>query len=168
MQTPCSSSFFSVSLNEAKNRMLSCNGGRQRVEEPPTLWYQMLGTRPSMRKQEQHSVWWRTCVWEKANEIRIEREREAQRIWLYSNSNNNNNNLYKGYKVTLYSDSLRATALYDIYINGPNLGCPRGQCEYVHYTLVFDTFLTHPCIIEWENGSTEQSKRGWQCANTLD
>ena len=45
----------------------------------------------------------------------------------------------KGYKVALYSDSLRATALYAIYINDPNLGCPRGQCEYVHYTLVFDS-----------------------------
>ena len=32
----------------------------------------------------------------------------------------------KGYKVTLYSDSLRATALYAIYINGPNLGYQRG------------------------------------------
>ena len=52
----------------------------------------------------------------------------------------NNNQPSKGYKVTLYSDSLRATALYAIYINGPNLGCPRGQCEYVHYTLVFDSF----------------------------
>ena len=28
----------------------------------------------------------------------------------------------KGYKVTLYSDSLRPTALYANYINGPNLG----------------------------------------------
>ena len=46
--------------------------------------------------------------------------------------------LTKGYKVTLYSDLLRATSLYAIYINGPNLGCPRGQCEYIHYTLVFD------------------------------
>ena len=32
----------------------------------------------------------------------------------------------KGYKVTLYSDSLRATALYAIYTNGPNLGYQRG------------------------------------------
>ena len=43
-----------------KNRMLfflqGNDGGRQQVEEPPTLWYQMLGTRLSMRKQEQHSV----------------------------------------------------------------------------------------------------------------
>ena len=45
----------------------------------------------------------------------------------------------KGYKVTLYSDSLRATALYAIYTNGPNLGTQRGYCEYDHYTLVFDT-----------------------------
>ena len=45
----------------------------------------------------------------------------------------------KGYKVTLYSDSLRAIVLYAIYINGPHLGGSRGQCEYIHYTLVFDT-----------------------------
>ena len=45
----------------------------------------------------------------------------------------------KGYKVTLYSDSLRATALYPIYINGPNLGTQIGWCEYDHYTLVFDS-----------------------------
>ena len=45
----------------------------------------------------------------------------------------------KGYKVTLYSYSLRAIALYAIYRNSPNLGCPKGQCEYGHYTLVFDT-----------------------------
>ena len=32
----------------------------------------------------------------------------------------------KGYKVTLYSDSLRATAFYAIYTNGPNLGYERG------------------------------------------
>ena len=31
--------------------------GWQRVEEPPTLWYQMFWTRPSMRKHEQH-LWW--------------------------------------------------------------------------------------------------------------
>ena len=45
----------------------------------------------------------------------------------------------KGYKVTLYSDSLRATTLYPIYTNGPNLGYQRGKCEYDHYTLVFDS-----------------------------
>ena len=32
----------------------------------------------------------------------------------------------KGYKVTLYSDSLRATAVYANYTNVPNLGYPRG------------------------------------------
>ena len=60
---------------------------------------------------------------------------------LYSNSNDYKKatTFTKGYKVTLYSGSLRATILYAIYINGPNLGCPRGQCEYVHYTLVFDS-----------------------------
>ena len=45
----------------------------------------------------------------------------------------------KGFKVTLYSDYLRATALYAIYRNSPNLGCPKGQCEYDHYALQFDT-----------------------------
>mgnify|MGYP000745292264 CR=1 FL=1 len=47
--------------------------------------------------------------------------------------------LTKGYKVTLSSDLLRATSLYIIYRNRPNLGCPKGPCEYGHYTLVFDT-----------------------------
>ena len=37
-----------------------------------------------------------------------------------NHNNNDNNHLYKGYKVTLYSDSLRATALYAIYINSLN------------------------------------------------
>ena len=58
-----------------------------------------------------------------------EREREAQRISLLAKCNIYNNEqptFTKGYKVTLYSDSLRATALYAIYINGPNLGYPRG------------------------------------------
>ena len=48
-------------------------------------------------------------------------------------------NLTKGYKVTLYSDYPRETILYAIYRNSPNLGCPKGLCEYGHYTLVFDT-----------------------------
>ena len=48
-------------------------------------------------------------------------------------------NLTKGYKVTLYSDYPRATALNAIYRNSPNMGCPKEQCEYGHYTLIFDT-----------------------------
>ena len=54
-----SSSLFSVSSNANKNRMLcsKCwNGGRQREGEHPTLWYQLLGTRPSMRKITQPSM----------------------------------------------------------------------------------------------------------------
>ena len=53
----------------------------------------------------------------------------------------------KGYKVTLYSDYLRATTLYAIYINRPNLDCPKGHCEYGHYTLVFDKYLDHFMVI---------------------
>ena len=76
------------------------------------------------------------------SKIRIERERGTKSISLFKKCNSYKiitTTFSKGYKVTLYSDSLRETALYAIYINGPNLGCPRGQCEYVHYTLVFDT-----------------------------
>ena len=72
-----------------------------------------------------------------------EREREAQRgisINKYATvTTTTTTTITKGYKVNLYSDSLRATALYAIYTNGPNLGTQGGQCEYVHYTLVFDT-----------------------------
>ena len=55
-----------------------------------------------------------------------EREREAQRVYLYYQECNSYNVRTKGYKVTLYSDSLRATTLYAIYRNGPHLGYPRG------------------------------------------
>ena len=60
---------------------------------------------------------------ERVNKIRKERERHKE--YLYSRNatvtnNNNNNHLYKGYKVTLYSDSLRASTLYAIYINSLN------------------------------------------------
>ena len=80
------------------------------------------------------------------NRVHRDGEREAQKKFCIIMSrttitNYNNQNLTKGYKVTLYSDYLRVTALYTINRNSPNLGCPKGQCEYDHYTLVFDT---HP------------------------
>ena len=59
------------------------------------------------------------------------RERERERHKEYNSINKNatvtNNEqptFKKGYKVTLYIDSL--TALYAIYTNGPNLGYQRG------------------------------------------
>ena len=66
----------------------------------------------------------RTCVWEIGNKIRTKRERESHKEYnsISNNYKNNNNNHYKGYKITLYSDSLRAIALYAIYTNGLNLG----------------------------------------------
>ena len=78
---------------------------------------------------------------------RRERERGTKSLRIFRISTNviiatistTTTTLTKGYKVTLYSDCLRATALYTIYRNSPNLGCPKGQCEYGHYTLVFDT-----------------------------
>ena len=71
-----------------------------------------------------------------------EREREisTKDVMYYVNNNNYNvqPTLTKGYLVTLYSDLLRATVLYTIYRNSPNLGGTKGQYEYGHYTLVFD------------------------------
>ena len=52
-----------------------------------------------------------------------ERERCTKNIFIHKMQqlqNDNDNNVYKGYKVTLYSDSLRATTLYAIYINSLN------------------------------------------------
>ena len=67
------------------------------------------------------------------SKIRTERERERERhkeVYLYYQECNSYNNeqptFTKGYKVTLYSDSLRATTLYPIYTNGPNLGYQGG------------------------------------------
>ena len=55
-----------------------------------------------------------------------EREREANKgISLLTTVTNDNQPFTKCYKVTLYSDLLRATALYVIYTNGPNLGYQR-------------------------------------------
>ena len=73
-----------------------------------------------------------------------EREREIEigtKETLYFNSNSYKwqPTLTEIYKVALYSDYLRATALYAIYRNSPNMGCPKEQCEYGHYTLIFDT-----------------------------
>ena len=60
----------------------------------------------------------------KERNTHTERETHTKRYISISNIQQlqNDNNFYKGYKVTLYSDSLRATALYVIYTNGPNLG----------------------------------------------
>ena len=110
----CKLLFFFFLLCSSKKTKTECcvvyDDDRQRVEEPPTLWYQMLGTRPSMRKCKQHSWWRRTCVWERARYAQRERERERERDrhkeTLYSNSNSYKwqPTLTKGYKVTLYSD----------------------------------------------------------------
>ena len=145
MQASCLSSLFSVL--QGKQKIECCvvyDDDRQRVEEPLTLWYQMLGTRSSVRKYKQHLLWRRTCVWKWARyrETERERERERHKKALYFSiaivTIITTTNLTKGYKVTLYSDYLRATAVYAIYRNSANMGCPKGQCEYSHYTLIFD------------------------------
>ena len=60
-------------------------------------------------------------------EREIERHKEVSLIIKNATVTNINQPTFtKGYKVTLYSDSLRATALCAIYINGLNLGYPRG------------------------------------------
>ena len=101
----------------------------------------MLGTRSSVRKYKQHMWWRRTCVWEWARYTQRGRERERRNngVIFSISTITITTTLTKGYKVTLYSDCLRATALYTIYRNSLNLGYPKGQCEYGHYTLIFDS-----------------------------
>ena len=60
-----------------------------------------------------------------------ERERGTKNVYIHIQGNSykmttTTTTFTKGYKVTLYSDSLRETALYAIYTNGPNLGYQRG------------------------------------------
>ena len=60
-----------------------------------------------------------------------ERERHKRRYVLCLKNNNNQiqqPTLTKGYKVTLDSDYFRATSLYTIYKNSPQMGCTKGQC----------------------------------------
>ena len=102
-----------------ESRFVAVNGGRQCGRGHTTICFEG-----------------KNLVWEIWNKIRRERERERGTKMYISISNRYNNEqptFTKGYKVTLYSDSLRATALYAHYRNGPNLGYQRGQCEYVHY-----------------------------------
>ena len=68
-----------------------------------------------------------------ARYAQTEKERERERGTKRYNSINKNATVTneqptftKGYKVTIFSDSLRATALYANYISGPNLGYQRG------------------------------------------
>ena len=53
-------------------------------------------------------------------------------------------NLTKGYKVTLYSDYLRATVLYTIYRKSLNLDCPRDSVNTAIIHL-FDRCVCHTC-----------------------
>ena len=72
----------------------------------------MLRTRPLMRKIKQHSVMVKNLrIGETKRDTQRERERGTKNITILKeaitnviNNNNNNNPLYKGYKVTLYSD----------------------------------------------------------------
>ena len=94
-------------------------------------------TRPPVRKRSHNNLFLgkNLRMGDMKRSIRIERERERERergtkrYFLLSKCNSYNNEqptFTKGYKATLYSDSLRATALYAIYTNGPNLGYQRG------------------------------------------
>ena len=76
----------------------------------------------------QQSVWKEEPGYGRYETRYSQREREAQILSLISNSYNEppTTTFTKGYKVTLYSDSLRATALYANYRNGLNLGYQRG------------------------------------------
>ena len=136
MQTSCSSSFFFVSSNEAKAEcyvVMAADSGLKNLQRSDTkCWVQgrQCGSKSNTLCDEEPA-------YERQNEIRKTRGTKYK-VYFNSNRWQKATTFTKGYKVTLYCDSLRATALYAIYINGPSLGCPRGQCEYVHYTLVFD------------------------------
>ena len=68
---------------------------------------------------------------ERERESKRERERGRHKIVMFIQDISTTvtitiaTTLTKGYKVTLYSDGLRATTLYTIYRNGLNLGCPK-------------------------------------------
>ena len=102
------------------------------------LW-PVVGDKSISVEVQATSLWWRTCV--RVESRYSEREREAQSRYVYSEYQQQlqQPTFTKGNKVTLYSDWLRATTLYTIYRNSSNLGCPKRQCEYGHYTLVFYT-----------------------------
>ena len=77
------------------------------------------------------SCWKNLRMEDMEQDTHSERERERHKmVYLYFQECNSYKNeqptFTKGYTVTLYSDSLRATALYAIYTNGPNLGTQRG------------------------------------------
>ena len=82
-----------------------------------------------MRKITQHSMVKKNLRIGEATQ-NTHRERERHKEYLYYQECNSYNNeqptFTKGYKVTLYSDSLRATALYANYTDGPNMGTQRG------------------------------------------
>ena len=59
------------------------------------------------------------------------------------------NNFTKGYKVTLYSDWLRATTLYTIYRNRLNLGCPRDNVN----TAIIHSYST-AVWVQWLHGAS--------------
>ena len=81
------SSLFLQTANRKQNVMLCSkrwNGGRQREGKHPTLWCQLLRTRPSMRKITKQFVVKRNLrIGEAKQNTQREREREAQRICLF-------------------------------------------------------------------------------------
>ena len=130
-----SSLLFSVSSRYKKTEKQKLwsegsNGGRQRDEEHPSSDTNCCEWgRPPVRKRSHNNLsYGRTCVWEMwKNVIRTHTHTHTHTkryisIIKSATVTNEQPTLTKGYKVTLYSDSLRATALYAIYTNGPNLG----------------------------------------------
>ena len=83
-----------------------------------------------MQKITQHSVVMKNLRIEEAKQYtHRERERGTKNIAIKNPTvtmTTNQPTFTKGYKVTLYSDSLRATALYAIYINSLTLGLSKG------------------------------------------
>ena len=89
-----------------------------------------MGEAASAEEITQQSVLWKNLrIGDMKQDMHTEREKERHKEYislLATVTNEQPTTFTKGYKVTLYSDSLRATALYANYTNGPNLGYQRG------------------------------------------
>ena len=140
-----SSRFF---IEKTESRMLYADWWR-----PTTSWRNFRSDtrcwerRPSMQKCKQHPlILWTLCA---GNARYTEKERERHKVVIIQDISTVTitiaTTLTKGYKVTLYSDWLRAITLYNIYRNVLNLGCPRDNVN----TAIIHSYSTHMlCILK--------------------
>ena len=144
--------------------------GRQRVEDPRAL-IPDVGDGGHQCGSGKNILYWGTLYASVIVYTQSEREREREigtnrfcilfKRATVSTITTTTTTFTKGYKVTLYSDWLRATALYVISRNSLNL------CDYGHYTLVFDkpNFLVITKTHHYSVFTYVSTKRGCTCAH---